>query len=152
MPSTRHYSRCGLPLMLQCGHACCYQVKKYNKYIVCLRKIIAKYLQCVVSHRAQCSRSSIISCPLCNVTSNTNLDMIKTNLSSVIHYLQLGLLQWQELEIQLKGENIGFKGIFLLLLVIFMLIVLFFFFQCRREQVVCTEQKPCQSRGYNHTS
>lgn len=73
----------------------------------CLNVFFAK---CVVNCKDAVQHVSITTCSICNVVSTMDLDMVKHHLSSVVNHSLLGHLKWQEIELQLKAENIGFKG------------------------------------------
>lgn len=98
LPSTKYYSRCGLPLTLQCGHGVCYH--------------------CVVSKRSNQKHGTIvtkndpnateISCSICHVVSTISHEAVR-NVLALINCYQLGLLQLEELGLEVAGENICFK-------------------------------------------
>lgn len=98
VPKTHHYSRCGLPLTLHCGHGVCYH--------------------CVVSKRSPSKHgltnkgpdSTTISCAVCKCVSVVSHESVH-NVLAVINCYQLGLIKLNELGVDVAGENIGFKGI-----------------------------------------
>ena len=101
VPKTPHYSRCGLPLTLHCGHGVCYH--------------------CIVSKRCHSKHgnlsslkgpdSTTISCAVCKCVSTIPHEAVR-NLLAVVNCYQLGLIQLNELRVDVAGENIGFKGSF----------------------------------------
>lgn len=71
---------------------------------------------------------SKVSCEVCGSVNRLDLGMLKSNLPSFINCAQLGFIQLQEIELQLRAENIGFKGIIIFLYnFIIYLINLFYF-------------------------
>lgn len=100
MPSTKHYSRCGLPLTLSCGHGVCYHcvVSKRHKN---------KNLN-TTSHKTGPEYTSVC-CKVCQHVSQIPHEAVK-NVLAVVNCYQMGLTLMEDLEFEIAGENIGFQG------------------------------------------
>ncbi len=98
-------------------------------------------MQCVMQRKEGQKFVSKVSCLVCGSINRIDLGMLKSNLPSFINCAQLGFIQLQEIELQLRAENVGFKGIINFIIsgnyLIFKLLFFKIYFQIRE---ICTLQ------------
>ncbi len=99
MPESQRYTRCGLPLTLQCGHGVCY-------HCIVSRRPLNKFSLNASSK----TDLNTFACAVCSTISNVPYEALRSNVLAAINCYQLGLIQLDKLVVEVAGENIGFRG------------------------------------------
>lgn len=102
VPESQRYTRCGLPLTLQCGHGVCY-------HCVVSRRPLNKFS---LNATTKTDLNTFV-CAVCSSISNVPYETLRSNVLAAINCYQLGLIHLGKLGVEVAGENIGFRGMHL---------------------------------------
>ena len=93
-PHQKNGPRCGLPLILLCGHGICYH--------------------CVMSRKPVDPAGQLVDlgkflCKVCNINNTIKLEAIKQDLVVAVDWCQLRLVNLEELGVEVEGDKLQWK-------------------------------------------